>query len=313
MSYDSVKDGLRDVAFTTTAPFDSDGENVSYEHHRENMRALQEAGASLFVPCGNTGEYYSLSHSERINIVEATVEATDDRSTVIAGAGGSTKTVKQLLTEYEDAGVDGAMIMYPSHTYLHDEGVREYYHSIAESTDLPLVLYKRGPELSDDSIAELSLLENVVGVKYAVNDIKAFSKAVSTTEGDLVWINGIAERFAPTYALEGAEGFTTGIGNFVPKPPLALHDALENEDWERAREIRDILRPYEDLRDETGADDSPFGSANNVPAVKHGMDYAGLYGGPVREPLVDLSDEDKERAEKYYDQIDAELKTANFD
>lgn len=311
MSYESVKNGLRNVAFTTTTPFDAEADSVRYDDLKENVRAIQEAGAELFIPCGNTGEYYALSYSERVDVVEATVEAADDSSTVIAGAGGSTKTVKQLVDEYESAGVDGAMVMHPSHTYLHEEGIREYYHSIAESTDLPLVLYKRGPELSDESIAELSWVENVVGVKYAVNDIKAFSKAVATTDSDIVWVNGIAERFAPSFALEGAEGFTTGIGSFVPKPTLELHDAIENEEWERAKEIRDTLRPYEDLREESGSN-NPFSAANNVPAVKYGMDLAGLYGGPVREPLVELPEEDKERARKYYDRISSELETANF-
>jgi 4-hydroxy-tetrahydrodipicolinate synthase len=311
MSHETVKSGLRSVAFTVPTPFDEDGENVRYDTHKENVRAIENAGADLFVPCGNTGEYYSLSHAERTNVVEATVEAVDGSSTVVAGAGGSTKTVTQLLDTYESIGVDAGMIMHPSHTYLHEEGIQQYYEEIVDAADIPIVLYKRGPELSDATIARLAQREHVVGVKYAVNDVKAFSKATATTDADLVWINGIAERFAPAFALEGAEGFTTGIGSFVPKPTLQLHDALENERWERAREIRETLRPYEDLREETGSGNT-FSAANNVPAVKYGMELAGLYGGPVREPLVELDEADMDRAETYYDRISSTLETANF-
>lgn len=309
MSHEAIKDSLRDVAFTTVTPFDTDTREVRYEELRENIRALESAGADLFIPNGNTGEYYSLAHDERVDVVEATVDTTD--GTVIAGAGGSTKTVMRLIGEYESAGVDGVMILHPSHTYLHERGVRQYYHDIAASTDLPIVLYKRGPELSDDTIAELSLIENVVGVKYAVNDIDAFSKALNAAEGDMVWVNGIAERFAPTYALEGAEGFTTGIGNFVPGPVLELMDAIENEEWSRARSIRDTLRPYEDLRAESGHNNS-FTAANNVPAVKYGMELAGLYGGTTRAPLVELTEEDEKRARNYYERISERSETVDL-
>ncbi len=122
---------------------------------------------------------------------------------------------------------------------------------------------------------------------------------MQTTPGDIVWINGIAERYAPSFSLEGAEGFSTGIGNFVPEQVLALQEALEDGDLHRATEIRDRLRSYEDLRQGTGANNR-FGSANNVPAVKYGLDLVGQYGGPVREPLVDLSEVDRERAEECY-------------
>ena len=79
-------------------------------------------------------------------------------------------------------------------------------------------------------------------------------------------------------------------------------DALRREDWERAREIRDLARPYENLREEAGSNNS-FSAANNVPAIKYGLELAGLYGGPVREPLVELTDEDRRRAEEYYERL----------
>jgi 4-hydroxy-tetrahydrodipicolinate synthase len=191
--------------------------------------------------------------------------------------------------------------MHPVHTYMHEHGVEAYYRRIVEATDLGVVLYKRGPELTRDHVAALAGYDNVLAVKYAVNDVEAFSAAASSIDG-VIWSNGIAERFAPAFAVEGAEGFTTGIGNFAPEASLALMDALRAEDYERAREIRDVIRPYEDLREETGPDSS-LSAANNVPAVKVGMELAGLHGGPVREPIVELSEADRERAETYYDRI----------
>jgi 4-hydroxy-tetrahydrodipicolinate synthase len=302
MAYQSLKDDLRDVAFTNPTPFSEDGETILHDELAANVEYVRDAGARLIVPCGNTGEYYSLSNDERVDVVETTAEAFDGAGSVVGGVGGSTKNAKMLADRYADAGADAIMVMHPVHTYVHEDGILDYYRALADHTDLGVVLYKRGPELTHDHISALSERENVVAVKYAVNDIAAFSKGVRTTPGDIVWVNGIAERFAPSFHVEGAEGFTTGIGNFVPEPVLDLQRALEEDDMARAKEIRDLVRPYEDLRQENGRNNR-FGSANNVPAVKYGLELADRYGGPVREPLIALSEADERRAEEYYEAV----------
>lgn len=300
MDYRQLRSDLRGVAFTNPTPFDETGAEIRHDELAENTRRITDAGAELIIPCGNTGEYYSLTNAERVAVVETVADAF--AGSVVAGAGGSTETVIDLADAYEEAGADAIMIMHPVHTYQHEAGLVEYYRKIVESTDLGVVIYKRGPEVTLDLIRELAAYENVVGVKYAQNDIGGFSKAVAAIDEDVVWSNGIAERYAPAFAIEGAEGFTTGIGNFLPEEVLALMEAMRNEDWERARSIRDLLRPYEDLREETGSNNT-IRAANNVPAVKYGMELAGLYGGPVREPLVGLSREDEERAKRYYESV----------
>lgn len=312
MSYDELRECLRDVAFTTATPFSADGNQVLHKELEANLGRLYDDGARTVIPCGNTGEYYSLSQAERIAVVQSTVDALPDDATVIGGAGGSTKNAIELLDAYEAAGADAAMIMYPRQTYIHEQGLIDYYRTLAEATDLGLVLYKRGPLLTETVLDALAPLENVVAVKYAVNDVTQFSRLVDTISGDIVWLNGVAERYAPSYALEGADGFTTGIGNFLAKPVLALSRALDDDDWSRAKTIRDALRPYEDFRDETGGAPA-FGSAKNVPVVKYGMDIQGMYGGPVREPLVALSDDDQDRVERYLDRIETSESQATAD
>lgn len=305
MPYDELQERLRSVSFTTATPFDADGNAILREQIAENAQTLYEAGGRVFIPCGNTGEYYSLSQAERIEVVTATVDALPDDATVVGGVGGSTKNALELLEAYADAGADAAMIMYPRHTYIHEEGLIEYYRTLAESTDLGIVLYKRGPLLNERVLEELSTISNVVAVKYAVNDVKQFARLTETVTGDVVWLNGVAERYALAYALEGADGFTTGIGNFVPQPVLALDRAIRDGNWDRAREIRNALRSYEDLREEAGGGPA-FSAAKNVPVVKRGLDLQGMYGGPVREPLIELDDDDRERVATYLESLEAE-------
>lgn len=306
MRYSSIKNALSGVGFTLPTPFDDHGK-VASEELRNHVQGLCHAGAELLIPCGNTGEYYALSRDERVEVVNTTVDAADDDTIIVGGAGGSVPEVLDLAEAYEAAGADAVMVMSPSHVYSQRAGMIEYYRRILEGTDLGVVIYRRGPLVTNELIAELSTVENLVGVKFAVDDVDEFSRAVRRAEGDVTWVNGIAERFAPTFALEGADGFTTGIGNFVPEATLALADALDAGNWDRAIEIRDLLRPLEDIRQES-VGGPQFGSAKNVPVVKHGVGLRGWYGGPVRPPLEGLSDADEQRVEEYYERVvDADL------
>ncbi|WP_049947463.1 dihydrodipicolinate synthase family protein [Candidatus Halobonum tyrrellensis] len=311
MNEDALRRRFRDVAFTTAVPFTDDAADVRYDALAENVADLYDAGARLFVPCGNTGEYYALSEAERKRVVRTHVEATGDDATVAGGAGGSLATVRSLTDAYEDAGADAVMVMHPDHTYVHEEGLREYYRAVCESTDLGVVIYKRGPELTREVLADLSERESVVAVKFAVNDVKEFAATVADAPGEVTWVNGLAERFALSYAVEGAAGYTTGVGNFAPEATLALFEAVDAGEWERARRLQRAIRPFEDLREETGEGNS-LAAANNVPAVKEGMRLAGYRAGPVRPPLTGLSEADADRAADYYDRIvDAQPLTAD--
>ncbi|WP_090620708.1 dihydrodipicolinate synthase family protein [Natrinema salaciae] len=301
MARATLRESFRDVAFTTAVPFSDDGCDVLVDELADNLARQYDAGARLFIACGNTGEYYALTDEERTRIVRTHVEATGDGATIAGGVGGSLEEVRRLADAYADAGADAVMVMHPDHTYAHEDGLRSYYHRICDATDLGVVVYKRGPEITRDVICELSERENVVAVKFAVDDIAEFSQTVADAPGDVTWVNGIAERYALAFALEGAAGYTTGLGNFAPAATLALFDAVENEDWERARSIQRLLRPIEDLREESGTGTLP--AANNVPVVKYGMDLAGYTGGAVRDPLVDLDDDDAARLEEYYERL----------
>lgn len=307
MTPDRLRECFRAVVFTTPVPFTEDGTVVRTEALASNVEQLYEAGARAFAPCGNTGEYYSLSDDERVAIVECHVEATGSDAVVVGGAAGSVADVRSLADAYADVGADGVMVMHPDHTYLHEDGLAAYYHGICDTSDLGIVLYKRGPEVTRDVLVEVTEREEVVAVKFAGTDVVEFSQTVADATDDVAWINGIAERYAPAFAMEGADGYTTGVGNFLPDVTLALFDAIEDRRWEEAARLQRILRPFEDLREETGVGNVLEG-ANNVPVVKFGMDLAGYEGGPVREPLVDLSPQDEDRVESYLSRIETTVR-----
>ncbi|WP_135305545.1 dihydrodipicolinate synthase family protein [Haloarcula amylovorans] len=297
-----VKECLRGVAVGLLTPFDQEGE-IEYKKIQENAQTHYEEGIRTFLAAANISEYHSLSQEERVSVTEASLDALPSDACVLAGVGGSTDNAQDLIQAYERIGVDAMMIMPPDHAYLHEKGLLEYYRSLASVTERPLVPYVRGFNPSAEYLIELSQLDSVAGIKYAIKDPVKLGVATTNGPDDTVWIDGLAEPYAVSYWAEGIEGFSAGVSNFRPEVGQALFKALSNENWSRARDLRNICVPYQNFRDETGQNNTIAG-AISVPAVKQGLKLAGMHGGAVREPIQSLSAEEKNRAAEIYEQLD---------
>lgn len=302
LTAEEVQEHLRGVAVGLLTPFDRDRE-IEYDKIAENAETLYNSGVRTFLATANISEYHSLSQRERIKVAEVAVDALPSRACVLAGVGGSTANAQELVQEYERIGVDAMMIMPPDHTYLHEEGLLQYYRKLGSSTERPLVPYVRGFDPSVEYLRKLTQIDSVIGVKYALKNTVKLGAGVAAGNDDVVWVNGLAEPFAVAYWAEGAEGFSAGVSNFRPEVGLELFDALSNEDWERARKLRDICLPYQNLRDEHG-ENNEIPGAVSVPVVKKGLELAGLHGGEVREPLTPLSERLEQKAEERYRELD---------
>lgn len=305
LSHEEVAEHLRGVAVGLLTPFD-DQHDIEHEKLAENAESLYGAGVRTFLATANISEYHSLSRQERVDVAETAVEALPHDACVLAGVGGSTANARDLIGEYERIGVDAMMIMPPDHTYLHEAGLLEYYRKLATASDRPLVPYVRGFDPSIDYLAKLTRIDAVVGIKYALEDTVKLGEGVAAGDDDVVWVDGLAEPFALAYWAEGAEGFSAGVSNFRPELGLELFEALSEGDFERARELRNACLPYQNFRGETG-EDNEIAGAISVPAVKKGLELAGLHGGTVREPIQPLADSTAERAERLYEQLDEDI------
>jgi len=305
LSADQVRERLRGVAVGLLTPFD-DSLSIQADCLASNARTLYDEGIRTFLATANISEYHSLSQEERVEHAKISVEALPDDACVLAGVGGSTADAQELVKAYERLGVDAMMVMPPDHTYIHEQGLLDYYRELGSVTEQPLVPYVRGFEPSVDYLVDLTHLDCVAGIKYAIEDPVKLGAGVERGSDDVVWVDGLAEPFAVSYWAEGIEGFSAGVSNFRPEVGLALFDALQNENWERARKLRDICLPLQNLRDGTGQNNTIPG-AISVPVVKKGLDLAGLEGGTVREPIRPLGEEEAQRAEELYQQLDDDI------
>lgn len=304
MAYAKLQDGLRDVAVGMLTPFDDDGE-IEHEKIAENAEDLSSQGLNTFLACANISEYHSLTHQERIDVTETSVAALPDDACVLAGVGGSTKTARDLITAYDRIGVDAMMIMPPDHTYMHEQGLLEYYEALADATETAIVPYIRGFDPSVEFLAALTEIEGVAGIKYALADAVKLGEAVAAGD-DVVWVDGLAEPYALSFWAQGAEGFTAGVTNFEPRLGQELLAALREDDWERARALQNAAVPYQQFRSRTGENNTLAG-AISVSAVKAGLELAGYHGGGVREPIVSLSANNQQRAETLYERLQSDL------
>jgi 4-hydroxy-tetrahydrodipicolinate synthase len=300
---DAVREALRGVAAGLLTPFEDDGA-IDHDALADNARELYDRGIRTFLANANISEYHALGQDERKAVVETSVSALPDDATVLGGVGGSVPDAVELIDAFDETGVDAMMVMAPDHTFVHERGLLEYYRQLGRTSEAPLVPYVRGFDPSVSFLTDLTYLDDVVGIKYAIEDVPKFAAAVAAGADDVVWVDGMAEPYAPALWAEGAEGFSAGVSNFQPRLGLALLDALREDDFERAREICDVCQPFMDFRGETGTDNDLPGAVS-VPAVKEGLRLAGFTPGTVRAPLVELTDAERERARELFEELRA--------
>jgi 4-hydroxy-tetrahydrodipicolinate synthase len=178
------------------------------------------------------------------------------------------------------------MIHQPVHPHISAQGWLDYHRSIADA--LPgtaVVLYVRTVAVDGALLARLGELSpNVIAVKYAVPDAARFAQVrAEAGAGRFVWIAGLAEPYALSYAVHGAEGFTSGLVNVNPAFSLRLRDALRAARYDQAEDMLHQIERFEHLR-------TIDNGANNVSVVKEAMYQLGLCDRSVRPPSTVLDE-----------------------
>lgn len=281
MELDALRSRLAGVAAVTITPF-ADDLALDEPGLRRVVRHLDDGGVDTIVACGGTAEYYALTPQERRDVARIVLDESRD-TPVIVSVGLDAAGASIAAKEAEADGAAGIMVHQPIHPYIHAEGYAEYYRTICGAVSIGVVAYVRDPNVSTELLAEIAGIENVVGVKYAVNDVRRFGAIVEQLAGDVevTWVCGTAEAWAPFFWLAGATGFTSGIANFAVHESLALRDALRAGDVESIRALWQRLRPVEDLR-------ARWGDANNIAGLKAGTALRGWTGEAIRPPLRPL-------------------------
>jgi 4-hydroxy-tetrahydrodipicolinate synthase len=240
-------------------------------------------GTPVLSPVGTTGESPTLTHDEHDRVIAAVVERAAGRAKVLAGTGSNATAEAVRLTRFAaTAGADGALIVAPYYNRPTQEGLYAHFARIAESVDLPMVLYnvpaRTGRNIDPETIERLARIGPIVAVKEASGSLDQVSDILART--NLTVLSGDDSLTLPMLAV-GAEGVVSVVANLVPTDVIALLSAFDRGDWSEARRLHARLFPL--CRDLLGL------APNPIP-VKTALALLGRGNGEFRLPLCPPDD-----------------------
>jgi len=273
---------LRGVLTALATPFTADG-TIDEASLRILVNRSIAGGVHGVVACGSTGEFSTLSSSERRLVVEIVVDQVAGRVPVIAQTGAtSTAEAVRLSRHAQSAGADVVMTVAPYYEPLTIDETLSYLRAVAGSVDIPVMLYNlpvaTGVDLDPDTVGALAReVENIRYIKNTTVDMAQSARLIHN-HGDVIstfvgWDSLLLSALA-----EGAAGVMAGTANVVPAELVAVYDAVSTGNLGQAREAWARVYP---LIDAIMA--QPF-----IPAVKAGLAAVGFPVGKPREPVAGL-------------------------
>ena len=260
-------------------PFTEDGSAIDGDALRALVDRLIGAGVGGLVPGGSTGEFTTLGHAERRELVEVTVDAAGGRVPVVAGTGAlSTRETVELSAHAERAGAAAVMIVPPFYDALSWRELLAHYTAVAEAIDIPIMYYNlpsaSGVTLTAEQLRELP----VTCLKDTGGDAVAATELIQT-DGPVLLNGWDTLTFAALAA--GVRAVVWGAAGILPEQCVELHRRLIDDiDLPAARELWRRLWPL-----------CRFLESQSYPAaVKAACRLAGDTTGPVRAPLLPLDD-----------------------
>ncbi len=268
-------------------------ETINYSKLEELIDEQIAGGTDAIIICGTTGESATLSHQEHLDAIKFTVEKTAKRIPVIAGTGSnSTREAVYLSTEAEKFGVDGVLLVTPYYNKATQPGLIRHYTKVAGAIHVPAILYnvpsRTGCNILPETMAYLvKNVENIVGIKEASGNISQIAKRMRLTDGKIDLYSGNDDQIVPVMSL-GGKGVISVLANVAPRqaheiPSLFLEGRIE--------ESRKMQLDALDLCD------ALFCEVNPIP-VKTAMNMMGKEVGPLRGPLCEMEEKNKERLRK---------------
>ncbi|MBI5350454.1 MAG: dihydrodipicolinate synthase family protein [Chloroflexi bacterium] len=270
-------------------PFKENGD-VDYDHLGSNLEKWNSEPLSGYVLGGSNGEYAYLTEDERVECVRVARQTIPRNRLLIAGSAmESTRATINLTQRMATAGADIAIVVTPNYykARMTAAAMEHHYKQVADASPIPTMLYNvpanTAYELPAQAAINLAAHPNIIGMKESGGDVTKVGFMVSETRGiDFQIVAGSAGFLLAALSV-GAVGGVVALANIASRKLAQMVEAFHKNDLTQAREIQ---LP---LIDANYAITSRF----NVPGLKAAMDMLGYYGGPVRSPMLPLTDDEK--------------------
>ncbi|QKJ88178.1 4-hydroxy-tetrahydrodipicolinate synthase [Paramixta manurensis] len=205
------------------------------------------SGTAAIVSVGTTGESATLSHDEHGDVVMLTLELADGRIPVIAGTGANATAEGISLTRrFEKSGVVGCLTVTPYYNRPTQEGLYQHFKAIAESTDLPQMLYnvpsRTGCDMLPETVARLAKIKNIIGIKEATGNLSRVSQIQELVDDDFVLVSG-DDASALDFMQLGGQGVISVTANVAAREMAQLCALAQQGDFAEARRLNQRLMP----------------------------------------------------------------------
>ncbi len=267
------------VALVT--PFKSDF-SIDFEGLKKLVCLQIDGGTDFLVVQGTTGESPTLSADEKAKVLETVMTENNGKLPVVYGAGGNdTVKVAEAIRQIP-AGVDGILSVSPYYNKPTQEGIYQHYKYLAESTDLPIILYNVPARTGSNVLAETTLrlaeIKNIVAMKEASGNFDQMMEIIRCRPEGFGVLSGDDAITLPLIA-SGADGVISVVANAFPEKFCAMVNAALRGDLAYARELHYELLPITRMLFEEG----------NPGGVKVALEARKLMSQVMRRPLIPVS------------------------
>ena len=260
-------------------PFDSEGK-VDFQRASELSIALVNSGSDGLVIGGTTGEAPTLSYDEKLQLFSIVKKSVGSDVAVIAGTtDNNTQVSIDLSKDAEKLGVDGLLLTVPAYNKPTQEGLYKHFVKIADSVNIPGILYnvpsRTSLNMEAETTLKLSSIENIIGVKEASSDLDQITEIISNApEGFKVWSGNDNETFL--IMMLGGYGVVSVASNIIGTQVKSMMGLILEGEIEKASSLHKRLLPlFKAL----------FWVTNPIP-VKYALNKKGFPVGGLRLPMV---------------------------
>jgi len=264
------------------------GGRVAEDTFRELVEWQIAEGSDGLVPCGTTGESATMSPDEQRRVIEITVQAAKGRVPVIAGCGSNNVAhATEYLHAAKEVGADAALVVMGYYNRPSQAGMVAAFKALSDASALPIIVYnipgRAVIDIGVETMAEISRLPNIAGVKDATGNLGRVSAQRSACGEDFVQLSGNDET-ALAFNAMGGVGCISVSANVAPRLCADFQKAMREGRWDEALKLQDRLFP---LHTALFTDASPGPVKYALSRVRPG------FPTELRLPMVEASDASK--------------------
>ncbi|CAM3747113.1 4-hydroxy-tetrahydrodipicolinate synthase [Alkalicoccus chagannorensis] len=276
---------LGNVVTAMVTPFNEEG-HVAVDQLKPLLDELIHRGTEAVIVGGTTGESATLSMQEKALLYREAVRAAEGRIPVIAGTGmNDTYATAELSKQAAADGADGIMLVAPYYNKPSQKGIYEHFKTIAEQVDTPVMLYnvpgRTMVNMLPETTIALSEVPNITCVKEASGNLDQMTAVIAGVPDDFTVYTGDDSLTLPSVAV-GADGVVSVSSHIIGAGMQEMIQAYRNGSTAHAAALHQQLVPFMKAM---------FLAPSPAP-VKAALAMQGIHTGPVRLPLIPLSEEE---------------------